>query len=150
MESATIDRIDRAILDVLRVDGRISYQRLADRVGLSPNATAERVRRLQRSGVITGYRAVVDQARLGRGLEVLVDVVRSRHHDWEAFEAAVAALPGVSEVLHVTGAADYQIRAALGGPGDIDAFVRRLKDTDLGVARTETRLILSGVEGSQL
>lgn len=143
VDSPAIDGIDRAIIDVLRVEGRCSYQRLGERVGLSPNAAGDRVRRLQRSGVIVGYRAVVDEARLGRGLEVLVDVVRSRHHDWEEFEAAVAALPGVTEVLHVTGAADYQVRAALRGPADIDAFVRRLKDEDLGVARTETRLVLS-------
>ena len=143
MASSALDRIDRAILGVLRDEGRISFQRLGERVRLSATATADRVRRLERSGIVRGYRAVVDEARLGRPLEILVDVVRTRHEDAAAFEAAVAALPGVSEVLHVTGSADYQVRVAVAAPADIDAFVRRLKADDLGVARTETRLVLS-------
>lgn len=142
MDPAPVDRIDRDILGVLRAEGRITFQRLGERVGLSPNAAADRVRRLERDGVVTGYRATVDEARLGRGLEVIVDAVRDRHDDASAFEAQVAALPGVGEVLHVTGAFDYQVRVALRAPGDIDAFVRRLK-ADLGVTRTETRLVLS-------
>ena len=67
-ETVSIDKIDREILSILQTDGRIAWQTLGDRVHLSPNAVAERVRRLTRTGVIKGFRAEINQAALGRTL----------------------------------------------------------------------------------
>ena len=68
VESVSIDHIDREILSILQSDGRIAWQTLGDRVHLSPNAVADRVRRLTKAGVITGFGARVNQAALGRSL----------------------------------------------------------------------------------
>ena len=72
-EITAIDKIDREILGILQTDGRISWQMLGDRVHLSPNAVAERVRRLTKAGVIKGFRVEINQAALGRTLEAVID-----------------------------------------------------------------------------
>lgn len=97
------------ILAVLEADGRISNAELAARVGLSPSPCLRRVRRLEDSGVIWGYRAVVDPAVVGRGLRVFAGVRLGRHGRAEvvAFERAVVALSEVIACHHVTGNYDY-------------------------------------------
>src|SRR5680860_287361 len=92
-----MDEVDRSILAVLDTDGRISNAELAERVGLSPSPCLRRVRRLERTGVIRGYRAVIDPAAIGRSLRVLVGVrlVRHARTDVVAFESAVIKLPEV-------------------------------------------------------
>ena len=67
-ETVALDKIDKQILSILQTDGRISWQMLGDRVHLSANAVAERVRRMTRAGVIRGFKAEVNQAALGRTL----------------------------------------------------------------------------------
>jgi len=72
-ETAVLDKIDHDILDILKQDARIPWQMLGDRVGLSANAAADRVRRLMRRGVISRFTTVVNQQRLGRSLSAIVD-----------------------------------------------------------------------------
>ena len=74
METAAIDDLDRAILDELRIDGRISWRELGERVGLGATATADRVRRLTDAGVITRFTTVIDPAARGSGLRAIVDL----------------------------------------------------------------------------
>src|SRR5471032_3451241 len=100
-----MDEVDRSILAVLDTDGRISNAELAQRVGLSPSPCLRRVRRLERAGVIRGYRAVIDPAAIGRSLRVLVGVrlVRHARRHVVAFERAVTQLPEVRYTYHVAG-----------------------------------------------
>src|SRR5882757_4664965 len=107
-----MDDVDRSILAELEKDGRISNAELADRVGLSPSPCLRRVRRLEESGAIRGYRAVIDPAALGRGVRVLAGVRLVRHGRAEitAFERAVVRLPGVVFCHHVTGNFDYLLQ----------------------------------------
>src|SRR3954449_833273 len=105
-----MDDLDREILGELVRDARLSYRDLGARVGLSANAAAERVRRMRRSGVITGFTATVDPGAAGRRLGALVDVRLAAAGTNETFEAAVAALDTVTDALHVTGRFDYQLR----------------------------------------
>ena len=72
-ETAALDKIDRDILAILKQDARIPWQMLGERVGLSANAAADRVRRLMRRGVISRFTTVVNQQRLGRSLSAIVD-----------------------------------------------------------------------------
>jgi Lrp/AsnC family leucine-responsive transcriptional regulator len=107
-----MDAVDKAILAVLEKDGRINNADLADRVGLSASPCLRRVRRLEDSGVIRGYRAVLDPGAVGRGLRALAGI-RLRHHaraDVLAFEQAVVKLPEVIRCHHVTGNYDYFIQ----------------------------------------
>ncbi len=142
MESAAIDATDREILDVLRSEGRLSWQELGRRVNLSATATSDRVRRLQRIGVIVGYAAVVDARALGRGLEVLVDVRMQSDADPAAFVAAALEDSAVYEMHHVTGRVDFVVRAACRDTADLDRLLSEFKAK--GAQETETRVLLRG------
>src|SRR5512132_4705440 len=104
-----MDDIDRAILGELVHNGRASHRRLGAVAGLSANAAAERMRRLVRSGAITGFTAVVDHAAAGRGLAALIDVRLAREQTNDGFERVLAGVEGVVYAAHVTGAFDYHL-----------------------------------------
>ena len=93
MDGSELDRFDWAILDVLAVDGRISVTDLAGRIGLSKTPTQARLRRLEKDGVITGYRAMLDPISIGRDHVAFVEVKLS-----DTREAALAAFNPVSWV----------------------------------------------------
>lgn len=107
-----IDAIGRKILHELSRDGRISNLELADRVGLSPSACLRRVQELERSGVIKGYRAVIDPAKLGLTFLAYVTVGLSSHtkKSQADFEAAMAEAPEVRECHNITGTIEYLLR----------------------------------------
>ena len=119
--SANMDDIDRAILATLEKHGRISNNELAEQVGLSPSPCLRRVRRLEETGVICGYRALVDPAAVGRGLRVFAGVRLIRHAraDVVAFERAVIRLPEVVHTHHVTGNYDYLLQVEV---ADLPAY----------------------------
>ncbi|HSF64228.1 MAG TPA: Lrp/AsnC family transcriptional regulator [Paracoccaceae bacterium] len=106
------DDITARILRELARDGRISNLELADRVGLSPSACLRRVQDLERSGIIKGYRAVLDPARMGVGFVAYVTVGLGQHTKaaQEAFERAIARAPEVRECHNITGAVEYLLR----------------------------------------
>jgi DNA-binding Lrp family transcriptional regulator len=107
-----MDEINRRILRVLQADGRISNLDLAGRVGLSPSASLRRVQELERSGVIKGYRAVLDPAAMGTGFVAYVAVSLNVHtkHAQQAFERAMARAPEVRECHNITGTVEYLMR----------------------------------------
>jgi DNA-binding Lrp family transcriptional regulator len=107
-----IDHIDQQILRILTQQGRLSNVELASRVGLSPSACLRRVQELEQSGVITGYRAVIDPAKLGHGFLAYVAVGLSRHtqQSQRDFENAIAAAPQVRECHNITGSVEYLLR----------------------------------------
>lgn len=107
-----IDEISERILRVLSRDGRISNIDLADRVGLSPSACLRRVQELERTGVITGYRAVLDREATGAGFVAYVGVGLADHSkdSQEGFERAIARAPEVKECHNITGAIEYLLR----------------------------------------
>lgn len=137
-----MDRTDREILGILQEDARISYRDLGGRVGLSANAAADRVRRLRRTGVIRGFTTVIDPAASGgTGLVAFVDVTLRLDTTGAEFEAVASRLPGVIEIVHVTGEYDYLLRARAADAAALDTLLRRLK-REAGAARSHTRLAL--------
>lgn len=106
------DQINQRILHELSRDGRLTNTELAARIGLSPSACLRRVQELERSGVLKGYRAVIDKTRLGIGFVTYVTVGLSVHTKaaQEAFERAVATAPEVVECHNLTGAVEYLLR----------------------------------------
>ena len=114
MATRELDRIDRRILEVLQTDGRITNQALAERITLSPRACLDRVRRLERSGLIAGYMAVLDPRGLGGLLTIVVEVTlkdqtRATHH---RFEQRMRAADEVVECFLISGPCDYVLRLA--------------------------------------
>jgi Lrp/AsnC family transcriptional regulator, leucine-responsive regulatory protein len=111
-----MDAYDRRILEALQIDARLTNQELADRIGLSPSPCLRRVRALEESGVIAGYRAHLDPAKLGLNLVALLSISMDRHtpERFAAFDAAVTAMPEVLECLLITGRdADYQLKVVV-------------------------------------
>ena len=118
----TIDRYDRQILDILQSEGRISNQDLADRIGLSPAPCLRRVRALEESGLIKGYRAVLDAKKLGLSLMALIGISMDQHtpERFANFEASIADIPEVLECLLITGQqSDYQLKVVV---KDMDGY----------------------------
>ena len=116
-----MDQIDRAILAELQADGRLTVTELADRVRLTPGPCHRRLRELERSGVITGYRALVDPAAVGLGFEALVQITLERGDTSTvtSFEDAVAELSQVRHAERLFGDPDYLLRVVA---RDLDAF----------------------------
>jgi Lrp/AsnC family leucine-responsive transcriptional regulator len=117
-----LDRYDRRILELLQQEGRISNQDLSERIGLSQSPCLRRVRALEESGLILGYRAIVDARQLGLTLMALIHISMDRHtpERFERFDATVRALPEVLECLLITGQdADYQLKVVV---ADMDAY----------------------------
>jgi len=117
-----LDRYDRQILEALQENSALSNQELADRIGLSPSPCLRRVRALEDSGIITGYRALLDARSLGLALTALVHIAMDRHTPdrFAHFEKQVARLPEVLECLLITGQdADYQLKVLV---TDMDAY----------------------------
>ena len=108
-----LDRYDQHILESLQQDARLNNQDLAERIGLSPSPCLRRVRALEESGLIVGYRALLDAKKLGLSLMALIHISMDRHtpERFANFEAAVSGLPEVLECLLITGQdADYQLK----------------------------------------
>ena len=116
-----LDDISTKILHELEGDGRVSNTDLAARVGLSPSACLRRVQELERTGLIKGYRAVLDRSRLGAGITVFVLVGLSAHlaKDARAFERAMDLAPQVRECHNITGAVEYLLRVEV---ADLPAY----------------------------
>ncbi|WP_293857659.1 Lrp/AsnC ligand binding domain-containing protein [uncultured Alsobacter sp.] len=143
-----LDRTDRRILKVLQEDGRITTVELAERVGLSATATSERMKRLLRDGYVTGFRAVLDPHRLGRGLLVFVEVSldKTTPDAFERFAAAVRRSPEVMECHMVAGGFDYLVKTRV---EDMAAYRRFLGDVLLslpGVKESRTYAVMEEVK----
>ena len=142
-----VDRLDRKILAVLQDDGRLTVTELAARVGLSVSPCHRRLRELERSGAIRGYRAIVDADALGLPFEALV-FVTMRQEDRETllgFEEGVAAIPHVVQAQRLFGDPDYLLRVVT---TDLAAY-QRLQDERLsalpGVQRMTSTLVMKQV-----
>ncbi|RZJ28939.1 MAG: AsnC family transcriptional regulator [Brevundimonas sp.] len=145
-----LDAVDRRLLKALQEDGRLSNAELARRCNLSPAACFERVRRLREKKVITGYAALIDPAKVGRGLMIFVEVLldRTTGDMFEAFAEAVRRQPEVLECHMVAGGFDYLIKARV---GDMDAYRAFLGDVLVkmpGVRETRTYAVLEEVKAT--
>jgi Lrp/AsnC family leucine-responsive transcriptional regulator len=143
VEIAPLDQIDREILRVLRDDGRIGWSELGARVHLSANAAADRVRKLVRQGVITRVTADVDQTKLGRPLEAVIDV-KVHMDEMQRFVDGVDHLPEVTWVAQVTGRTDFQVHVACAGTPGLHGVLSRLRD-ECGAVETLTTVVLQRI-----
>jgi Lrp/AsnC family leucine-responsive transcriptional regulator len=151
MTSPTLDAIDKRIIFELQADGRMPVQALAERVGLSPSPCARRVRLLERAGVIKGYVAVVDQAKVGLPISAFASIKLARQHedDLDSFSQTVSRWPEVVDCYLMTGQRDYLMRIVV---KDLEAYERFLKEKLTrvpSVASIETSFALGQVKRSE-
>lgn len=144
------DNTDRRLLAALQQDGRISIVDLAERVGLSPTATTERVRRLTRDGYILGYAARLNPEKLDRGLLIFIEVKldRTTADVFDRFARAVVRAPEVLECHMVAGGFDYLVKIRI---ADMNAYRRFLGDVLLslpGVRETHTFAVMEEIKNT--
>ncbi len=121
------DQIDRDILTLLERDARVSFKELAESVGLSANAVAERVRKLRGQGVIQGFTAEIDPSAFGLTLRALIEVKMESSTTAVQFEARAAATPGVVRALVTTGNYDWVLEVVARDQADLQRIVEALR-----------------------
>ncbi len=137
VENEAVDGIDHKILIIMKQDARIPWQMLGERVGLSANAAADRVRRLLRRGIVTRFTTVVDQRKLGRSLSAIID---ARITTTPKFDEALRRRNDVVWAAHVTGVPDVKILVACEGTEGLDEFLQWLQKQ--GATDTRTDVVL--------
>ncbi len=147
-DSIRLDATDRKVVRALSKDARLSYAALAEKVGLSKSPVQARVKRLERLGVIRGYGARVDHARLGAGHIAFAQVTLSdtRSPALSAFNAAVAEIPQIVECHMIAGGFDYLLKVRT---ADIGQYRRLLGETLSRlphVAQTSTFVVMEAVK----
>ncbi|MEM1049565.1 MAG: Lrp/AsnC family transcriptional regulator [Pseudomonadota bacterium] len=147
-EIASLDAIDRAILHALQNDGRLSIQDLSERVGLSPSPCSRRVRLLEERGIIGGYCALIDEARIGFPVSVFVSVKLERQVDdaLKTFEAAIESYPEVVDCWLMTGTRDYLLRVVTSDLAEFEAFLTSRLTRSPVVASIESSIPLRRVK----
>ena len=145
MREDRLDEIDRKILRTLCRDGRITNQKLANEVNLSPTPCWNRVRALENEGFISEYVAILDQRALGLPDTVIIEVTLDRHDDeiFQRFGDALAALPEVMEAYLVTGEYDYLIKVAVSGTDGYERFLRQKLYKIRGIRHSRSTFALS-------
>ena len=149
-----LDAMDRRILQALQADGRVTYDALAARVGLSSSAVLRRVRRLEEAGVIAAYVALLSPERVGLGLTAYINVRLEKHTEshkrnpMDLFRAAVQTWPEVVECAALTGEMDYLLRVLV---EDMAHYARFITETLLkhpSVQDCKTSFVLDRVKAT--
>lgn len=145
---AQLDNIDRAILNQLQADGRLSNQALAARVHLSPSACLRRVKALEDAGVIAGYVALLNPKAVGRhGTSyTIINLESTQPGQLESFEQAVRDTPEILDCVYVAGANDYLVRFAYRDAEDLERFHAEVLPRLPGVVRSNSMLVLRTVK----
>jgi DNA-binding Lrp family transcriptional regulator len=149
--STALDRYDRALVQVLQREGRITNSELAARVHLSESACLRRVRALEAAGLIEGYAAVINQQRAGCPLDVFVSITLERQEraDLRAFEDAVRKVPEVMECYLMSGEYDYLVRVVVADTADFERVHSQHLTSLPHVARVHSSFALRTVQKSR-
>ena len=145
----TLDRIDRRLLALLQHDGRAAGVELAEKVGLSPTATGERLKRLAREGFITGYRATLDPVKLGLNLLVFVEVYLDKttpDFHLGSWRAGDPPAPEVLECHMVAGGFDYLVKTRVADMGAYRRFLGEVLLALPAVRETRTYAVMEEVK----
>lgn len=143
-----MDKFDAQILTELQGNARITAEALSETVGLSPDACRKRLARLRASGVIEAEVAILDPAKMGRGLLLIVEVSlhQERKADLDRFKARMQDAPEVMQCYYVTGAADFVLILSARDMADYEAFTRRHFFDEENVQRFKTSAVMDRVK----
>ena len=146
-----LDRFDKAILQALQHDGRVSNAALAERLSLSESACLRRVRALEESGLVEGYTALINQQKAGCPVNVFVNITLDRQDetDLRRFEEAVRKIPEVMECYLMTGDYDYVVRVVGADTADFERLHSKHLTRLPGVARVHSSFALRTIQKSR-
>lgn len=145
-----LDDIDLQILQILQLHGRMTNAKLAQQVGLSAPPMLERVKKLERLGIITGYRAILDAKRLGRDFFVFVaiNVNVAELSNVERIEGQLSDMPEVLECHHIAGDIDFLVKVNVEDQEDYKSFVTEHLAKIKGISRLHSWVVLSTIKDS--
>lgn len=143
-----LDSVDREILKILQEEGRIANNELAKRIGLTTTPTLERVRRLEREGVVEGYTARVHKDKVGRGFSAFVKVTLKVHqlNLMEEFTTAIKEIPEILACYHTTGDGDFLLHVVAKDTKDYEQLMRNKLTTLPDVERLYTSIVLNTIK----
>lgn len=148
MPQFKIDSVDRNIIEVLQQEGRIANKELSERIGLTTTPTLERVRRLERQGIIEGYAAKVNKDSVGRGFTAFVKVTLKVHqlNLLEEFTSAIQEIPEILACYHTTGDGDFLLQVVAKDTKDYEQLMRNKLTTLPDVERLHTSIVLNTIK----
>ena len=141
-EALELDAIDLQILETLQDQGRIPLVKLGEQVGLSSPSVIDRVKKLEDSGLITGYQATVDARKLGKDVTAFIGVSIAHPKAIATFEHNVALVDDVLECHHVTGEHSLLLKIKTNNTSSLERLISTIRSIE-GVSRTETMVVLS-------
>lgn len=145
-----MDTLDYRIVDMLQRDGRATQLEISREIGLSQPAVAERIRKLEERGVITGYTARVDAGKLGKDITAFIGVNIEHPKYFEGFAKKVMALPEVLEAHRVAGQDSYILKVRTANTKSLDQLLVETLRTISGVTRTHTTIVLTSIKEETL
>jgi Lrp/AsnC family leucine-responsive transcriptional regulator len=143
-----LDQIDLKILYILQNDGRRRLADIADEVELSAPAVMERVKKLEASGVILGYQALVDGKKVGKDITAFIGVSVGSQRDMDKFAMQMMCYRDVLECHHVTGDESFILKVKSANTGALEKLLGEIRSVD-GVTRTVTKVVLSTAKEGQ-
>ena len=141
-----MDELDHRIIDLLQREGRATQLELSRSVGLSQPAVAERIRKLEERGVITGYTARVDASKLGKDITAFIGVSIEHPKYFDGFARRVLAMPEVLEAHRVAGQDSYILKVRTRNTKTLDTLLVETLRTISGVTRTHTTIVLTSIK----
>ncbi|NEQ95349.1 MAG: Lrp/AsnC family transcriptional regulator [Cyanothece sp. SIO2G6] len=145
-----LNEVDFRAIQYLMTQGRITWSELAGVLELSAPATADRVRRLEERGVISGYAALVDPDAIGCGLTAFVSVTLEKSKHLNTFLKKVQNLPEIQECHHVTGEDDYLLKIRCRDTAELERLVGQELKSITGISKTRTTIVLSTAKESPI
>ena len=137
-----VDEVDRHILSVLQENCKLPLVKIGERVGLSAPSVAERIDKLEKSGVIRGYTAILDGRKLGKDITAFIGVFIDHPKLIGKFEKEIDHLEDVQECHHVTGQHTVLLKVKVNNTSGLEELIRKIRSIE-GVSRTETSVVLS-------
>jgi Lrp/AsnC family leucine-responsive transcriptional regulator len=137
-----MDTNDMKVLRLLQHEGRASWSRLGELLGVTGPAAAERVRRLEQRGIIRGFTALIDPESVGLALTAFIALSLDKPAHREAFLERVQELPEIQECHHCTGEDDYLLKVRCRGVSDLDRLINTELKSLVGVVRTRTTIVM--------
>ena len=142
MELGSIDHLDKHILSVLQENCKLPLVKIGERVGLSAPSVIERIKKLEESGVIRGYTAILDARKLGKDITAFIGVSINHPKLITQFETAIDGFEDIQECHHVTGEYTLLLKVKADNTSDLEEVIRQIRSLE-GVERTETSVVLS-------
>jgi DNA-binding Lrp family transcriptional regulator len=145
---AELDHLDKRILELLQEDARITHKEISGKLGISTTPVFERVKKLERTGYIKKYVALVDPAQVGKSLVAFMSATLIRHTrtNIDKFTEAVKSLPEVMECYHITGSSDFLMKVVVKDMQAYHDFVTDKIATIHDIAKMQTSIVLSEIK----